>query len=246
MRRRTIIAAAAGAAATVGGLRPAGADLAATSAAVDVLLVLAVDVSRSTDEEEARLQRDGYISALTDPNVMEVIKAGTLGAIGVAYVEWSGADWQRVVVPWTRIAAMAEARAWVEALHSSTPRAIGWTSISGAIDVSRQLLAAAPWEGTRRVVDISGDGVNNSGRPPHEARDDALAEGITINGLPILADRTVHGGLPLDEYYRENVIGGPGAFVVAAEDFRSFARAVRRKLILEIAGITPPGGMQRG
>jgi hypothetical protein len=240
MRRRSIIAAAASAAAMAGGLRPARAE----AVGVDVLLVLAVDVSRSVDEEEARLQRDGYVEAMTDPRVTEVIEAGALGAVGVCYMEWSGAEWQRVIVPWTRIASPPDALNWGAALQRHAPRSVGWTSISGAIDTSRRLIAEAPWEGTRRVVDISGDGINNSGRPPEHAREDALNAAITINGLPILSDVAPPGTPSLDEYYREHVIGGPGAFVVAAEDFRSFARAVRRKLILEIAGLRPPGGME--
>ena len=240
MRRRSILAAAATAAVLAGGLRPARAE-----DSVDVLLVLAVDVSRSVDEEQARLQREGYYEAMTDPEVIEAIRGGMLGALGVTYMEWSGADWQRVIAPWTRIASLPEAQAWVETLQRSPPRAIGWTSVSGAIDVSRRLLAEAPWYGMRRVVDISGDGVNNSGRPSHEARDDAVAEGIIINGLPILEERPFHGGIPLDEYYRRNVVGGPGSFVVPADDFRSFAKAVRRKLVLEIAGIPVPGGVAR-
>ncbi len=241
MRRRSLIAAVTTAAAFASILRPARAD----ESAVDVLLVLAVDVSRSTDEEEARMQRDGYASAIIDPQLTDVIGTGAIGAIGLCYMEWSGDDWQRVVMPWRRIADRSDAEAWAEALMLHTPRAIGWTSISGAIDMSRRLFAQAPWEATRRVVDISGDGTNNSGRPAQDARDDAVAEGITINGLPILSEMTIPGSMPLDEYYREHVIGGPGSFVVVADDFRSFARAVRRKLILEIAG-TAPDPMNRG
>ncbi|WP_372619242.1 DUF1194 domain-containing protein [Falsiroseomonas sp.] len=235
MRRRSIIAAAASAVAMAGLLRPARA----AEDPVDVLLVLATDVSRSVDEDEARLQRDGYYASLTHPRVMEVIRNGPLGAVGVAYVEWSGESYQSQPVPWTRISSLAEAEAWVGAMERHPPRAHGWTSISGAIDFSRGVLAQAPWTGTRRVLDISGDGMNNSGRDPMAARDAALNEGITINGLPILKDRPIPGAAALDEYYRENVIGGPGAFVIPAGDFRSFARALRRKLIMEIAGITP-------
>ncbi|WP_135469914.1 DUF1194 domain-containing protein [Crenalkalicoccus roseus] len=237
MRRRGILAATAAGALLARGLRPARAE-----ETVDVLLVLAVDVSRSVDEEEARLQREGYYAALTDPEIIALIRRGMLGAIGVAYVEWSGHDWQRLVVPWTRIGSAEEAAAWVEALERHPPRAIGWTSISGAIDFSRRVLAEAPWQGMRRVIDISGDGDNNSGPPAEQARDRAVAEGIVINGLPIM--NAPHPGmrLPLDEYYRRNVIGGPGAFVIPTEDFHGFARAVRRKLVLEIAGRRGPGG----
>lgn len=144
---------------------------AAPEGAVDVLLVLAVDVSRSVDETEARLQREGYVAALTDPQIIEVIRRGAAGAIALAYVEWSGVEWQRLVVPWTRVASLADAEAWAEELAWSPPRAIGWTSISGAIDFSRRVLAEAPaaWRTARRVIDISGDGDNNSG-PPRRRR----------------------------------------------------------------------------
>jgi hypothetical protein len=238
MRRRQVLGAAAGVAAAslVGGARPAPA---MADNAVDVLLVLAVDVSRSVDERKAQLQRDGYYAALTHPEVLRVVSAGPLGAIAVSYVEWSGADEQRLVVPWTRVASVGDAGTWVARLRRHPPRSVGWTSVSGAIDFSRRVLGEAPFEATRRVIDISGDGVNNSGRLVEEARDEAVAEGITVNGLPILEDRPLPGAVPLDRYYEESVVGGPGSFVVAAEDFASFAQAVRRKLILEIAGLRP-------
>lgn len=205
---------------------------------VDVLLVLAVDVSRSIDEEEARLQREGYREALGDPRVVEAISRGMIGAIAVAYVEWAGIEYQRLVLPWTRIGSQAEADRWVDALAEAPRASISWTSISGAIDFSRRVLAEAPYEGTRRVIDVSGDGVNNSGRPSEMARDEAVAEGIVINGLPIVNDRPTFGRMPpmpLDQYFAQNVIGGPGAFMIVAEDFTVFAQAVRRKLIREIA-----------
>jgi len=237
MQRRSLMIGAAGAA-LAPAARPARAE-----DSVDVLLVLAVDVSRSVDEEQARLQRDGYTASVLDPEVMQAIQGGMLGAIGVAYMEWSGVDYQRLVVPWTRIASPPDAQAWVSALDAFPPRPVGWTSVSGAIDFSRQLLREAPWYGMRRVVDVSGDGVNNSGRPSREARDEAVADGITINGLPIIEGQTWQGMLPLDEYYRRNVTGGPGAFVLPANGFDSFGRAVRRKLVLEIAGRPVPGGV---
>jgi hypothetical protein len=222
-------------------LRPARAE----EQPVDVLLVLATDVSRSVDEDEARLQREGYYASLTHPRVLEVIEGGPLGAIGLAYIEWSGESFQSQPVPWARISSLQEAQAWVAAMEQHPPRAHGWTSISGAIDFSRATLREAPWQGTRRVIDISGDGVNNSGRDPLAARDAAVEEGIIINGLPILKDSPIPGTLPLDEYYRENVIGGPGAFVIPAGDFHSFAQSLRRKLIMEIADIAP-AGISRG
>jgi len=247
MRRRSLLAAAGAAAVTTvlatGGARRVRAQAAADP--VDVNLVLAVDVSRSIDEDEARLQREGYRNAMTDPRVVEAIKGGMLGAIGVAYVEWGGIEYQKQVLPWVRIASQEEAEAWAEMLAQAPRVSLSWTSISGGIDFSRGVLREAPWEATRRVIDVSGDGVNNSGPPAEQARDRAVAEGITINGLPIMNDRPTFGRLPpvpLDEYYKESVIGGPGAFVVAAEGFESFGAAVRRKLMLEIAGAAPRGG----
>jgi hypothetical protein len=210
---------------------------------VDVLLVLAVDISRSVDEDEARLQREGYRSAVADPAVVEAIRGGMIGAIGIAYVEWAGAEYQRLVLPWQRIAGVADAQAWSEKLAEAPRASLSWTSISGAIDFSRKVMAEAPHEATRRVIDISGDGVNNSGGAVEAARDRAVAEGITINGLPIVNDRPTFGRMPpvpLDDYYRDTVIGGDGAFVVVAENFESFGAAVKRKLIREIAALPGP------
>lgn len=233
MRRRSLLAASA-VAPSLWSAGPARAQ----SEPVDVLLVLAVDVSRSVDEDEARLQREGYRSAVSDPRVVEVIRRGMIGAVGLAYVEWAGFEYQRLVLPWTRIGSMAEADAWSSALSEAPRNSLSWTSISGAIDFSRRVMAEAPFEGTRRVIDVSGDGVNNSGRPADAARDEAVAEGMVINGLPIVNDRPTFGrmpAIPLDQYYQENVIGGDGAFLIVAEDFEAFGTAVRRKLIREIA-----------
>jgi hypothetical protein len=241
MRRRTLLA-AAGAAATLPGLRPARAE-----EAIDVALVMAVDVSRSIDEDEARLQREGYRVAVSDPVVVAAIRGGMIGAVGVAYVEWAGIEYQRTVIPWRRIATQADADAWAAELAVSPRSSLSWTSISGAIRHSRQVMAECPWEPTRKVIDVSGDGVNNSGPPADQQRDAALAEGITINGLPIINDRPTFGRLPpvpLDDYYRENVIGGPGHFMIVAEDFETFGVAVKRKLIREIAGL-PDDGITR-
>jgi hypothetical protein len=226
-------------------VRPARAH---ASDAVDVAVVFAVDVSRSIDEDEGRLQREGYRMAVTDPRVVAAIRGGAVGAIAIAYVEWSGIEYQRLVVPWTRIAGQGDADAWAEVL-AQTPRvSIGWTSVSGGIEFSRRVLAECPWEATRKVIDVSGDGVNNSGPPAEETRDRAAAEGITINGLVIMNDQPTFGrlpALPLDEYYRDSVIGGPGAFVIAVENFESFGEALRRKLLREIAEVEillPMGG----
>ena len=244
MRRRSLLAAAGVAAAVSNGLPRAGLGQArAPDEPVDVNLVLAVDISRSIDEDEARLQREGYRAAVTDARVVEAIRGGMIGAVGLAYVEWGGIEYQRLVLPWQRVGNQADAEAWAERLMLAPRASLSWTSISGGIEFSRRVMAEAPWEATRRVIDVSGDGVNNSGPPAEQARDRAVAEGITINGLPIVNDRPTFGRMPpipLDEYFRESVIGGPGAFVVVAEDFESFGMAVRRKLIREIAGLPGP------
>lgn len=235
MRRRSLITAAGFAAALP---NPARA-----TEPVDVALVLAVDVSRSIDEDEARLQREGYRSAVTDPVVLEAIRGGMLGAIAISYVEWAGIEYQRTTLSWQRIAGAQDARAWAQRLAEAPRVSLSWTSISGGIRHARRELAACPFEATRRVIDVSGDGVNNSGPPAEEERDAAMAEGITINGLPIINDRPTFGRrppIPLDQYYRESVIGGTGAFMIVAEDFESFGVAVKRKLIREIAGLDGP------
>jgi hypothetical protein len=235
MRRRSLLAASGAA------MLPAAPSRAEES--VDLLLVLAVDVSRSIDDDEARLQREGYRSAVTDVRVLEAIQSGMTGAIAVAYVEWAGSDYQRLVIPWTRIGSPVEARAWAEELEKAPRVALSWTSISGGLDFSMRTLSESPFEGTRRVIDVSGDGVNNSGLAVEQVRDRLVAQGITINGLPIMNDRPTFGRpspMPLDQYYRESVIGGDGAFLIAAEDFTSFGNAVRRKLVREIAGRPGP------
>lgn len=236
MRRRSLIAAAG--AASFGRIAPARAD-----EPVDVALVLAVDVSRSIDEDEARLQREGYRSAITDPKVVEAIRGGMLGSVALCYIEWAGIEYQRTVIPWTRIATQGDADGWAATLAQAPRASLSWTSISGAIEASRRAMGECPHEATRKVIDVSGDGVNNSGPPAEMARDRAVADGITINGLPILNDRPTFGRappVPLDIYYRDSVIGGQGAFMIAAEDFEAFGNAVRRKLIREIAGLPGP------
>ncbi len=207
--------------------------------AVDLELVLAVDVSGSVDYEEGRLQRQGYVAAIVDPKVVAAIRSGILGRIAVSYFEWSGEARQRLVVDWTLIDGEASARAFAIKLFN-TPLVIGrFTSISGAIGTAMALFAVSDFEGTRRVIDISGDGPNNVGGLVTGARDAAVAAGLIINGLPIINDRPNIMGYPnlpgLDRYYRKCVIGGPGAFIVVARDRTAFAAAIRRKMILEIA-----------
>lgn len=212
---------------------------AAAARAVDLELVLAVDVSGSIDAVEARLQREGYVAAIRDPDVIAAIQAGEFGAIALAYVEWAGHEHRILVLDWREVrdAASAEAVASeLAGLPISTGRR---TSISGAIDFSLPLFGDNGFEGARSVIDISGDGANNDGRPVNHARDAAVAAGVTINGLPILNERPNPFGFPvekeLDLYYEGCVIGGPGAFTAPARDFQSFAAAIRRKMILEIA-----------
>jgi hypothetical protein len=231
MYRRRLLAA-------TGGAVVAASSLARADEPVDVALVLAVDVSRSIDEDEAKLQREGYREAVTDPAVLAAIRGGMIGAIGLVYIEWAGIEYQRTVLPWTRIATEADARHWAAALAQAPRVSFSRTSISGAIIHARRELVACPFEATRRVIDVSGDGLNNSGPPVEMARDEAVAEGIVINGLPIMNDRPTFGRAPpasLDFYFRDQVIGGPGAFYIIAEGFNSFGQAVKRKLIREIA-----------
>jgi len=217
---------------------------AAVRDSVDLLLVLAADVSLSIDAAEARLQREGYCAALADPEVVAAACAGPAGAIGTAYVEWSGPREQWLIMPWTRIASPADAASWADRLRRQ-PRLPGdGTAIGAAIDHARAVLRAAPWSAARRVIDVSGDGANNAGPPVESARDRAVAEGITVNGLAIEGDNGLllegHGTRGsrhlLADYYRACVIGGDGAFVIAADGFDAFAEAIRRKLAREIAG----------
>jgi Protein of unknown function (DUF1194) len=215
--------------------------------AVDVELVLAVDISGSVDSVEAEQQRQGYVAALADPAVVRAIRSTFTGRVAMAYVEWAGAEMQEVVVPWTVLEDEASAAAFAAAIAEAPTRRAMWTSISGAIDFAVPLFDDNGFAGERRVIDVSGDGVNNRGRSVTQARDEAVARGIVINGLPILNDRPQPMGMPtpmevaLDRYYAESVIGGPGSFIVPALGFGEFKDAILQKLILEIAGTTPPG-----
>jgi hypothetical protein len=210
---------------------------AARAMPVDLELVIAVDISRSVDDVEAQLQRQGYVEAFQNPRVIEAIQSGVIGAIAVTYVEWAGADYQRTMIDWFLIKD-GESAAEFAARIAALPRlSMGWTSISGAIDYCSLQFGTAH-RGTRRVIDVSGDGANNSGRAARLARDEAVAQGIVINGLPILNDRPNFGRPAernLDAYYEEEVIGGPGSFLIAAEDFNAFGSAILSKLIREIA-----------
>ena len=209
---------------------------------VDLLLVLSSDVSRSVDHPKFLLQREGYAAAISDPVVMEAIKSGPHQRIAVCFVEWSGFGAQKLVIDWTMIDGPGAARKFGDQLLE-LPRAFAdRTSISGGIEFAATQLERAPFEGSRRTIDVSGDGTNNAGRDVKLARDETIAKGIVINGLVILSDRPVpwnaeHTNPPggLEKYYQDNVIGDPGAFVLVAENFNSFGRAIIKKLIAEIA-----------
>jgi hypothetical protein len=208
----------------------------------DLLLVLAADVSRSIDEAEFVLQRKGYAAALTDPRVLAAIRGGGNRTIAVCFIEWSGAGEQLVVVDWTVIRDEEDAGGVAAAILAAPRSYVGRTSISGGIDFAMERFAAAGPKSERRIIDVSGDGTNNSGRPVTAARDDAVASGVTINGLAIINDKpnpgyAVHTQPPggLAEWYRANVIGGPGAFLRVVEDFHAFADAMTNKLVTEIA-----------
>ena len=209
---------------------------------VDLLLVLAADVSRSVDAPKFQLQRDGYAAALSDPRVLEAIRSGVHKSIAVCFLEWSGSRSQRVVVDWTIVKDAETGRQFGDRLVESPRSFAERTSISGAIDFSLAQFARSPFTSTRRTIDVSGDGTNNSGREVRAARDEAVAQDVTINGLVILSDRPMswnpehtHPAGGLANYYRENVMGGPGAFVMAAEDFKAFGHALINKLVAEIA-----------
>jgi len=218
--------------------------------AVDLALLLAVDISGSIDADEARLQREGYARAIADPAVVKAIAAGINGRIAVAYFEWSDSYTQNLLLDWTLVSDQAGAEAVSQRLLAEPIVTARRTSISGAIQYAIPRFAENPYAALRRVLDISGDGPNNDGGPVDLARDAALAGGVAINGLPIMNGRQNSWGFPaladLDQYYEGCVIGGPGAFVVVAEGFDSFDTAVRRKLILEIAAAPPPAAAPAG
>ncbi len=225
----------------------AGLNKARAADQVDLLLVLAADVSRSVDEPKFQLQRSGYANALTNPRVLEAIRSGPNGRIAVIFVEWSGVMSQKVVIDWTLINDEASARQFGDRIIEAPRSFADRTSISAGIDFAMTQLERAPFEARRRTIDVSGDGTNNAGREITTARDEALAKGVTINGLVILTDtpnawNPDHTNPPggLDAYYRNNVVGGPGAFVMVAENFRSFGTAIVNKLIAEIAATGEP------
>ena len=211
---------------------------------VDLLLVLAADVSRSVTEPKIKLQREGAAAAISNPEVVKAITGGPNGRIAVCFLEWATSGMRAVVVDWTMISDAASARSFGDRLVEAPRSFAGSTSLSDAIDFSVAHLERSPHQAERRVIDISGDGNNNSGRLVTDARDEALAKGITINALVILTPlsesfRPEHTNPPggLEKYFQDNVIGGSGAFTVVAENHESFGRALTKKLIREIAGL---------
>ena len=210
----------------------------------DVLLVLAADVSRSITAEKFDLQRKGYAAAMLDPQVLDALAAGPKRSIAVAFVEWSGDGSQQLVVDWTLIRSSADAEAFGTRILQA-PRAFGnRTAIGSALTFAETVLARCPFTGDRKVIDVSGDGINNSGPDVRAARDAVLAHGVSaINGLVILSQDTGPGYMRehtnppggLAGYYRENVIGGVGSFVLVANGFESFGRSLVAKLLQEIS-----------
>lgn len=216
---------------------------AAAQVAVDLELVLAVDISRSMDYDEQQLQRDGYVEALRHPEVIQAIESGPIGRIAIIYVEWAGPFHQAVVVPWTIVSGGDDADSFAARVAEAPLVRERGTSISQGLEFSASLFTASGANGVRRAIDISGDGPNNMGQPVVPVRDRIVADGITINGLPIMLKTSYAFGpysIPnLDDYYEDCVIGGPGAFMITVDDPARFAIAIRRKLVLEIAGTMP-------
>jgi hypothetical protein len=209
---------------------------------VDLLLVLASDVSRSVDAAKFKLQRDGYVAAISNPRVIEAIKSGPHGRIAICFIEWSGVGAQKVVIDWTVIDGVKAAQDFASQLDEAQRSFADRTSISGGIDFAMAQLEHAPFQTNRRTIDVSGDGTNNSGRDVTAARDEALAQNVTINGLVILSEQPLswnadHTNPPggLEAYYRNNVTGGPNSFVMVAENFNTFGQAILNKLVAEVA-----------
>jgi uncharacterized protein DUF1194 len=230
------------AAAVVAGLGLAAVTPALAAEPVDVELILAVDVSLSMSPMELEIQRKGYAAALTDEAVIQAIRDGVYGKIAVTYVEWAGQTSQHIVVPWTAISSGRDAQAFVEKLTANPPSSARRTSISSALQFAGDLFAESSFRGLKRVVDVSGDGANNQGPAVAEIRDEIVAQGITINGLPLMTQSTMPSVFDIDDldtYYTNCVIGGPAAFMIPVNDWSQFPEAVRRKLVLELAAAPP-------
>ena len=223
---------------------PRLADARKSAILVDVELVIAVDVSYSMDPDEQALQREGYVLALTSKEFLQALRQGVHGKIAITYFEWAGQFDQRIIMPWRLIDGPESADAVAAEISRAPYRRASRTSISGALNFAKPLFDDSGYKGLRRVIDVSGDGTNNAGQLIVPTRDEVLAAGITINGLPIMLKRPYVGTLDIDEldvYYEDCVIGGPGAFVVPIREREKFIDATRTKLVLEIAGRQPEG-----
>ncbi|WP_020187431.1 DUF1194 domain-containing protein [Methylopila sp. 73B] len=209
---------------------------------VDLELVLAVDISYSMDTEEQQVQREGYGAAIVSKPVLDAIRDGMLGRIAVTYVEWAGSEEQATIVPWRIIDGPESAQAFAAALAAQPLRRAYRTSISGALAYAARAFEASGARGLRKVIDVSGDGPNNQGEMVERVRDEVLERGVVINGLPLMLKRPSAAMMDLgdlDAYYRDCVIGGPGAFVLPVRSVDQFPDAVRTKLVMEIAGLPP-------
>jgi hypothetical protein len=234
MKRRHLMRAAAGAALVPLAARQALAD----PIDVDLRLVLAVDVSRSVDAEEYELQKDGYARALTDQRIIEAITSGPMQRIGLCYVEWAGPQMQRTPLDWTLLDGKAACESVSAKITALPYEPHSWTAVGAAMRYAASKFDDGPFHSRRMVIDVSGDGRNNNGPPADIVRDELVARHIIINGLPIVSDKPNFGRPPerdLDRWYEENVVGGPGSFMIVANGFGDFARAVRNKLTREIA-----------
>ncbi len=237
-----MIAVAAAAVAAFAAPTPRLADKSPNAIAVDVELVIAVDVSYSMDPEEQALQREGYVMALTSREFLRALREGANGKIAVTYVEWAGQHHQQIIMPWRLIEGPESADAVAAEIARAPYRRASRTPIAGALRFAKPLFDNSGYRGLRRVIDVSGDGANNDGPLVVPTRDDVLAAGITINGLPIMLKRPYSGTMDIEEldiYYEDCVIGGPGAFVVPIRERAKFIEATRTKLVLEIAGLQP-------
>ena len=219
-----------------------GPRVAEKEATVDVELVLAVDVSYSMDMDELAIQREGYAQAIISKEFLQALKSGPNGKIAVTYFEWAASTDQKIIIPWRLIDGPETADAVANEIMKTPIRRASRTSISGAINFAMPLFEENNYRGLRRVIDISGDGPNNNGMPVTTARDAALEKGIIINGLPIMVKKPSPSIIDvenLDIYYEDCVIGGPGAFLMTIKDREKFKEAIRTKLVLEVAGLTP-------
>src|SRR5215471_11342606 len=210
--------------------------------AVDVELILAVDVSYSMDMDELAIQREGYAQAIVSKEFLQALKTGPTGKIAITYFEWAASSDQKIIIPWRVIDGPESAGAVSDEILKTPIRRASRTSISGAIYFAMPLFEENQYKGLRRVIDISGDGPNNNGEPIVPARDEALSKGIVINGLPIMVKEPSYSTMDIDNldwYYEDCVIGGPGSFVVSIKDRERFKEAIRTKLLMEVAGRTP-------